>query len=75
MCWRSMGSTMVGSPRFQNQFVTHAFTILWSRSIFPVLNILLCDLQASLDATAMRLTSALVCQPSAAKFVVGQKKH
>ena len=35
----------------------------------------LCDLQASLDATATRLTSALVSQPSTAKFVAVQRKH
>ena len=33
------------------------------------------DLQASLDATATRHTSALVSQPSAAKSVEGRKKH
>lgn len=66
---------MVGSPRFQNQFVAHALTIWRSRSIFPALNILMCDLQASLDATAMRLTSGLVSRPYAAKFVAGQKKR
>jgi hypothetical protein len=40
-----------------------------------VLNMLVHDLQASLDATATRHTSALVSQLSAAKSVVGQKKH
>ncbi|XP_035817962.1 sulfiredoxin, chloroplastic/mitochondrial isoform X2 [Zea mays] len=33
------------------------------------------SIMASLDATATRLTSALVSQPSAAKFAVGQRKH
>ena len=44
-------------------------------SIYLVLNMLVRDLQASLDATATRHTSALVSQPSAAKSVEGRKKH
>ena len=39
MSWRSTGSIMVGTPRFQNELVTRAITIWRSRSIFQVLNI------------------------------------